>query len=83
MKAIKEIVCIALYVIISIIKFPFGLLGLAFLWIEKIHINMLSWLVEWGGDCNTKASFNALLDTNATYYKVLGEKWFLPMKIEL
>lgn len=83
MKAIKNIVYMALYALISIIKAPFGLIGSVFSWIEKLHVNLLRLLIEWAGDDGDKRTFNAVLDFNAATYKTLGERWFLPMKFEL
>ena len=83
MKGVKNIVFMVLYGIVSIIKVPFGLVGVLFMWLEKLHVNVLASIIEWLGDDDDKRTFNAVLDFNATAYKLYGEKWFLPMKFEL
>lgn len=83
MKAVKTIVFMVLYLIVTVIKFPFGLLGALFMLIEKWHVNVLATLVEWLGDDDDKRTFNTVLDTNALTLKLMGENWYLPMKFEL
>ena len=82
MKAIKNFIFWVLYVLLSIVKAPFGLLGWFLLWIEKVHVSMLVELTKWKDDAEATEVVNNLLEIDAAGMKSLGERWYLDMKIE-